>query len=66
MSTDHEEQESSYETQVDYYTKFIKSHADWEFVGVYTDEGRTGTTTKRRDGFNQMVEAEGTWDRNLF
>ncbi len=56
VSTDHEEQETSYDAQVKYYTEFIKSHAEWEFVGVYTDEGRTGTTTKRRDGFNRMVE----------
>ena len=37
VSTDHEEQLTSYEAQVDYYTNFIKGHADWEFCGVYTD-----------------------------
>ena len=37
VSTDKDEQYTSYEAQVDYYTQFIKRHADWEFVKVYTD-----------------------------
>ena len=56
VSTDHEEQLTSYEAQVDYYTNFIKGHADWEFCGVYTDEGITGTSIKHREGFKQMVQ----------
>ena len=56
VSTDHEEQASSYEAQVDYYTHYIKSREDWEFVSVYADEGITGTSTRHRDGFNKMVE----------
>ena len=36
VSTDSDEQFTSYEAQVDYYTKYIRSHADWEFVGVLT------------------------------
>lgn len=55
VSTDHEEQLSSYEAQVDYYTNYIKSRDDWEFVCVYADEGITGCNTKKRDGFNTMV-----------
>jgi DNA invertase Pin-like site-specific DNA recombinase len=55
VSTDNEEQQTSYEAQVDYYTKYINSREDWEFVSVYTDEGISATTTKKRDGFNQMV-----------
>jgi DNA invertase Pin-like site-specific DNA recombinase len=55
VSTDSEEQLTSYEAQVDYYTKFIKERADWEFVKVYTDEGISATNTKKRDGFNQMI-----------
>ena len=55
VSTDNTEQLTSYEAQVDYYTKFIKEHDDWIFVGIYTDEGITGTSTKHRDGFKQMV-----------
>ena len=56
VSTDLEEQQTSYEAQVDYYTSFIKSHDDWEFVSVYTDEGISATSTKHREGFQQMVE----------
>ena len=56
VSTDHEEQQSSYEAQVDYYTNYINGRDDWEFVSVYADEGITGCNTKKRDGFNKMVE----------
>ena len=56
VSTDSDEQFTSYEAQVDYYTQFIQSHADWIFVKVYTDEGISAVTTKHRDGFNEMVE----------
>ena len=56
VSTDTDEQFTSYEAQIDYYTKYILSHQDWEFVAVYTDEGISGTNTKHRDGFNQMVQ----------
>lgn len=55
VSTGSEEQLTSYEAQVDYYTKYIKERADWEFVRVYTDEGISATNTKKRDGFNKMV-----------
>ncbi len=56
VSTDSEEQQTSYEAQVDYYTRYIQSREDWEFVGVYTDEGISATNTKHRDGFKQMVK----------
>ena len=56
VSTDSDEQFTSYEAQVDYYTRFIQSHPEWEFVKVYTDEGISGTNTRHRDGFNEMVE----------
>ena len=55
VSTDQDEQSTSYEAQLDYYTKFIKSHGDWDFVGLYADEGISGLNTKRRDGFNAMI-----------
>ena len=42
VSTDSEEQENSYEAQVDYFTEYIKSNEAWEFVKVYTDEGISG------------------------
>ena len=41
VSTDSDEQFTSYEAQVDYYTRFIQSHPEWEFVKVYTDEERS-------------------------
>lgn len=56
VSTDLEEQQSSYEAQMDYYLSYIQSRDDWDFVGMYSDEGITATNTKRREGFNQMVE----------
>lgn len=56
VSTDKDEQFTSYAAQVDYYTNFIKSKPEWEFVKVYTDEGITGTNTKKRDGFNEMIQ----------
>ena len=56
VSTDHDDQFSSYEAQIDYYTKYIQARPDWQFVDVYTDEGITGTSTKHRGGFNQMVD----------
>ena len=55
VSTDLAEQQTSYEAQVDYYTNHIKSNAEWDFIGVYTDEGISATNTKKRDGFNRMV-----------
>lgn len=56
VSTDSDEQFTSYEAQVDYYTNFIKKNPKWSFVGVYTDEGISGTNTKHRDGFNSMIK----------
>ena len=55
VSTDQDEQLSSYEAQVDFYTRYINNNPEWEFVAVYTDEGISGTNTKKRDGFNRMV-----------
>ena len=56
VSTDEKEQLTSYKAQIDYYTNYIKSRTDWEFVNVYTDEGISATNTKHRDGFKQMIE----------
>jgi len=55
VSTDSDEQLSSYEAQIDFYTDYIKARDDWEFVHVYTDEGITGTSMKHREGFKRMV-----------
>ena len=55
VSTDNEEQLGSYEAQMEYYGKFIREHEGWEFAGLYSDEGITGTSIKRRKGFQKMV-----------
>ena len=55
VSTDSDEQFTSYEAQVDYYTEYIKKRNDWEFVAVYTDEGISGCSTKHRAGFREMI-----------
>ena len=56
VSTDQEEQLSSYEAQVNYYTNYIEKHPDYEFAGIYADEGISGTSTKKREQFNRMIE----------
>lgn len=56
VSTDSDEQFTSYEAQIDYYTKYIKGNPQWTFVKVYTDEGITAVNTKHRDGFKEMID----------
>ncbi|MGE9940596.1 recombinase family protein [Bariatricus sp. SGI.161] len=55
VSTDQEEQLSSYENQVNYYTNYIMNHPNYELIGVYADEGITGTSTKKRENFKKMI-----------
>ena len=55
VSTEFAEQKTSYDAQVDYFTTYIKSRPDLEFITIYTDEGASGTSTKKRTGFTQMV-----------
>ncbi len=55
VSSDHSDQLTSCAVQVDYYTSYIKSRSDLEFVKVYTDEGISGTSMAHRTGFNQMI-----------
>ena len=55
VSTDSEEQLTSYEAQVDYYSRYIQNNPEWRFVKVYADEGISATNTKHRSGFNEMV-----------
>lgn len=55
VSTDHEDQMTSYAAQVEYYTYYIKERSDMEFAGIYTDEGISGTSTKHREGFKRMI-----------
>ena len=56
VSTEKEEQENSYETQIRYFTDLIKSNPNYIFVNMYADEGLTGTMLKNRDAFNQMID----------
>ena len=56
VSTDTEEQATSYETQIDHYTAYINGHPDWTLAGVFADDGISGTNTKKRDEFNRMVD----------
>ena len=56
VSTEFEEQESSYETQVAHYTSYIKGNPEWELVDVYADDGISATSTAKRDAFNRMIE----------
>ena len=48
VSTDHEEQASSFENQKEYYTKYVDKHKEYELAGIYADEGITATNTKKR------------------
>ena len=57
VSTDHEEQEGSFKNQVDYYTKLINNNPDWELAGIFADDGISGTGTKKRSGFMEMIAA---------
>lgn len=55
VSTDSEDQQNSYASQISYYTTLIEKHADWELVDVYADEGVTGTKLDRRDDFLRLM-----------
>lgn len=56
VSTDDVKQTTSYELQKKYYEDFVVRHPNWTLVKIYADEGLSGTTTKKRDEFNQMIE----------
>ncbi len=55
VSTDNEDQKTSYDSQRIHYKNMIEENSDWVFVGIYADEGITGTQTKNREQFNQMM-----------
>lgn len=56
VSTTLEQQETSYEAQVSYYTEKIQSNLNWKLAGIYADDGKSATNTKKRDDFNTMIE----------
>lgn len=55
MSTEQDEQLNSFENQVTYYTEFITNNPQYELAGIYADEGISGTSTRRREQFQQMI-----------
>lgn len=55
VSTDMEDQLNSYNAQVSYYTELIGKNPKWRFVGIYADEGISGTQTLKRAEFNRMI-----------
>jgi len=56
VSTDSDEQAGSYEVQVEHYTDYISRNKEWELAGIYADDGISGTNTKKREGFNEMID----------
>ena len=56
VSSDSADQLNSLSVQVDYYTHLIQENPQWEFAGIYTDEGITGTSTKHREQFNRLMD----------
>ena len=57
VSTEQEEQLGSFANQVEYYTRLIEGEEDWAFAGIYADEGISGTGTRKRKGFQRLIEA---------
>lgn len=55
VSTAQEEQQNSYQVQIDYYTSYIGKNKDWKLAGIFADEGISGTQTKKRTEFNRMI-----------
>lgn len=55
VSTDQEEQQNSYQVQIEYYTSYINANPEWNFAGIFADEGISGTQTKNRNEFNRMI-----------
>ncbi|HEM5961497.1 TPA: recombinase family protein [Streptococcus suis] len=56
VSTDFEEQESSYDVQVEHYTSYINSNPEWKLVEIYADDGISATSTTKREAFNRMIQ----------
>ncbi len=56
VSTDSDEQATSYETQIEHYTSFIQKNPEWELAGIFADDGISGTNTKKREEFNSMID----------
>ena len=57
VSTDSKDQENSLKNQREYYEKFIPQHPNWEYIGIFFDDGISGTSVRNRTGFREMIEA---------
>ena len=57
VSTDLDDQESSYDAQIAHYTEVIDQHRNWSLAGIYADQGLSGTSTAKREEFNRMIHA---------
>lgn len=55
VSTDKDDQLHSFESQKAFFKDYIARHPDWSLAEIYADEGVTGTSTHRRDGFNNLI-----------
>lgn len=56
VSTDSREQQNSFTAQTAYYEEMINGRSDWQYVGIYADEARSGTKLQRRDDFLRMMK----------
>lgn len=65
VSTDSDEQATSYEAQVEHYTDYITKNPEWELAGIFADDGKSGTNTKKRDDFNRMIESAMNGDIDM-
>lgn len=55
VSTDSEDQLNSYQAQKAYYNEKIRENSKWDFVGIYADEGISGTQDHKRTDFLRMI-----------
>ena len=64
VSTDHEDQANSFESQQRYFRQYIERNPDWELYEIFADEGISGTNTKKRSEFKRMIACakEGDFD----
>lgn len=64
VSTDHEDQANSFESQQRYFKQYIERNPDWELYEIFADEGISGTNTKKRSEFKRMIACakEGDFD----
>lgn len=55
VSSESDEQQNSYQVQIEYYSNYILSNPEWNLVDIFADEGISGTQTKNRTEFNRMI-----------